>query len=228
MSKLQFDNSETGKRLLAIRRLLHTSMNRVTADSMRDKSIIYDVNWGVALPRIKEIAAMYEADLELAQRLWEQKIRESMILASMLAPADDFPEENLLQWLDDVNNIELAEQIAMNLLARLPEKESVSLMLVQSDNIWKQITGFTLATRISSSYSDSDVNRFLRRAIELAESEEFFLYKSIATALGRLCRHSSDTARKVEQAVKSIADKDAPGIARIVSEVESEISFLDF
>lgn len=43
---------------------------------MREKGLVYKLNFGVELPRIKGIAAGYEKDHSLAQALWKEDIRE--------------------------------------------------------------------------------------------------------------------------------------------------------
>ena len=59
-------------------------MNGVVSQSMREKGLDYKLNFGIELPRLKEIAARYEKNHEVAQTLWKENIRECKILAGML------------------------------------------------------------------------------------------------------------------------------------------------
>ncbi|WP_443680567.1 DNA alkylation repair protein, partial [Phocaeicola coprocola] len=68
-------------------------MNGMVSQSMREKGMEYKLNFGIEYPRIKEIAAGYEPDHELAQALWKENIRECKILAGLLQPADTFYPE---------------------------------------------------------------------------------------------------------------------------------------
>ena len=228
MSKLFLDNSEIDKTIRLIRRLLRTSMNGVVADSMRDKGIEYKMNWGVSLPRIKEIAANYAGRLDLAERLWAQGARETMIMATLIAPVDKFEEKMAFDWVRDVNNIELAEQLSMNLLSRLPYQSNLSLECVSAENILTKITGFTLAARIWKEYSDEQAEKLILMAIQHAQSPEFLLYKSIANALARLCRRNEATAQKVSEKIQQIENKEQASVAYIVNEISNEVSFLNF
>ena len=46
-------------------------MNGAVSQSMREKGLVYKLNFGVELPRIKMIAENYEKNHDLAQALWK-------------------------------------------------------------------------------------------------------------------------------------------------------------
>ena len=79
------------QRLKDIKTQLRLSMNGAVSQSMREKGLVYKLNFGVELPRIKGIAAGYEKDHSLAQSLWKEDIRECKILAGLLQPGERFP-----------------------------------------------------------------------------------------------------------------------------------------
>ena len=58
-------------------------MNGMASQSMRDRGLSYKLNFGIEYPRIKEIAANYEPDHDLAQALWKENIRECKIMAGV-------------------------------------------------------------------------------------------------------------------------------------------------
>ena len=76
--------------LKEIRTQLRLAMNGVISTSMREKGIVYKLNFGVPLPEIKQIAATHKPDSELAAALWKEDIREFKILASLLQPVGGF------------------------------------------------------------------------------------------------------------------------------------------
>ena len=95
-------------------------MNGVISQSMREKGLGYKLNFGIEFPRIKEIAAAYEPNHEVAQALWKENIRECKILAGLLQPVDSFCPEIADIWIEDMHYPELAEYTVMNLFQRLP------------------------------------------------------------------------------------------------------------
>ena len=95
-------------------------MNGTVSKSMRDKGLDYKLNFGVEIPRLKEIAAQYPKDHQLAQALWKENIREAKILAGMLQPVDSFYPEIADIWVEDMHYPEIAEQTCQNLFQHLP------------------------------------------------------------------------------------------------------------
>ena len=69
-----------------IKKQLRLFMNGVVSQSMREKGLDYKLNFGVEVPRIKEIAGKFEKNHELAQALWKENIRECKILAGICRP----------------------------------------------------------------------------------------------------------------------------------------------
>ena len=61
-------------------------MNGVASQSMRDKGLAYKINWGIPLPRLRDMASRYEPSAALAIALWQSDVRECKLLAMMLMP----------------------------------------------------------------------------------------------------------------------------------------------
>ncbi|MBP3517822.1 MAG: DNA alkylation repair protein [Parabacteroides sp.] len=116
--------------LKEIRTQLRLAMNGVIATSMREKGIVYKLNFGVPLPEIKQIAAAHEPNSELAAALWKEDIREFKILASLLQPVGEFSSRKAGQWVKEIPYLEIAEQCSHNLFYKLPDVEDLLLGLI--------------------------------------------------------------------------------------------------
>ncbi len=117
-------------RLREIRTQLRMAMNGVASGSMREKGMLYKLNFGVSLTELKQIASQHEPCAGLAATLWKEDVREFKILASMLQPADSFPIEQARRWVREIPYPEIAEQCCRNLFARLPYVEEFLRELV--------------------------------------------------------------------------------------------------
>ena len=155
------DNSQ----LKEIKTQLRMAMNGTASASMREKGLAYKLNFGVELPRLKQIAAQYEKNHELAQALWKENIRECKILAGMLQPVDSFYPEIMDIWIDDMPTVEIAEMTCMHLFQYLPYAPQKSLQLIADEREYQQICGFLIIARptpiksaafSSSNFSASD------------------------------------------------------------------------
>ena len=108
------------EQLKDIKTQLRLSMNGAVSQSMREKGLVYKLNFGVELPRIKGIAAAYEKNHTLAQALWKEDIRECKILAGLLQPVETFLPEIADIWIDTMPTVEIAELTSLNLFQLLP------------------------------------------------------------------------------------------------------------
>lgn len=141
--------SENEKILLEIKRQLHRSMNGVVADSMKAKGAGYKLNYGVAYPRIKEIAAGYGKRKDLAEMLWDSSIREMKILALMLYPAEQMEEETADKWMRSITQLELIELASLHLYAELQYAPVLIFRWMEDQSEWMRIAAFQLAYRLS-------------------------------------------------------------------------------
>ena len=116
--------------LREIRTQLRMAMNGVISTSMREKGMIYKLNFGVPLPEVKLIAARHEPGSELAAALWKEDIREFKLQAPLLQPVDDFLFEQAEQWIKEIPYLEIAEQCSRNLFCKLPYAEDLTLELI--------------------------------------------------------------------------------------------------
>ena len=210
-----------------IRRKIMLSMNGITSEKMTQSGVIYKKNYGVAIPRIKEIASFYTPNSDLAQRLWIIGIRETMIIATLLQPVDRFTPEMANEWATSLQQLEMVEQICMNLLSKLPFANNLCLQWVDSGNVWKQITGFILAARVYDKLTTDEALQLIQKAMKLSTTTEFHLYKALSLCLCRLARKDKETATFISKEMESISDTNLIGQQYISSEVKQELLYLD-
>ncbi|MFT3740497.1 MAG: DNA alkylation repair protein [Breznakibacter sp.] len=114
-------NPEIDNELNKVLSLINLRKNGETAEMLNRMGMNYRLNYGVSLVHIRQIAASTPHCNELARRLWHRHIRETMIIATLIADPNTMDAEELLEWARMVHNTELAEQTSMNLFARYQE-----------------------------------------------------------------------------------------------------------
>lgn len=209
-----------------IRQKIRLSMNGIASEQMTLSGIVYKKNYGVAIPRLKEIANLFEKNYDLAQRLWTLKIRETMILATLLQPVDNFIAEMANRWAESFNQPEIIEQSCMNLFCKLPFANTLSVQWISLEDKWMQVAGFLLAARICEKLNQSEIEILIHKAVQISETEDFQLYKSISVCLSRLCRKDKDTAAYLLTTLNPFSDSSSAGQQFILNEVKQEILFL--
>ena len=201
-------------------------MNGITADYMKNSGIIYKLNFGVSIPRIKEIAQGYKPNSDLADRLWVIGIRETMIMSTLIQPIEGFKIEKAMSRIDGTDKMELVEQLSMNLLAKLPYATTLCTQCINSPRLWTQITGFMLLLRIYQQFSKSELIQLIDKTFELTDTDEFHLYKAIGLSLSRCCRKDASVAAYILEKIKMKADKDSDALRYIANELKQETEFL--
>ncbi len=227
-STFLFTTPELDDKLARIQKAIRLSMNGVVADSMKDHGLHYKKNYGVTTLRLKEIARDYAQDLPLADRLWLLGIRETMLLATLLAPATGFPEGKAKKWSIDCTNQELIEQACMNLFQHLPYAVPFAMECIMHTESHVQSTGFTLALRVYKNLQSDQVKQLCSRGLELAGSNDNYLIRTIAASMARMTRIDRDTALYVWQQISQPSENENSGILTIRKFVSNELIFLGY
>lgn len=134
------------EKVLEIKRMLRLSMNGEASKSMRDSGIGYRLNFGVELPRLKEIAKQFECDSALASALWKEDVRECRMLGALLYPQDEFLPDLADEWVGQIEYPDLAEVCSMYVFCRMKDASGTAFRWIASGSETVQYCGFlTLA-----------------------------------------------------------------------------------
>jgi 3-methyladenine DNA glycosylase AlkD len=75
---------------------------------------------GVRMPQIRSIAKPYRKDNALALAMWETKVHEMRIMASLIAEPQIFTETTCDHWIHDFDSWDVCDQVCSNLFRYLP------------------------------------------------------------------------------------------------------------
>ena len=214
------------QQLKDIKTQLRLSMNGAVSQSMREKGLVYKLNFGVELPRIKSIAAPYEKDHALAQALWKEEIRECKILAGLLQPTDSFLPEIADIWVEDIHNIEIAEITCMNLFQHLPYAPAKSFQWIADEREYIQVCGFLTIARLLMKKGDMNErveNEFLDQAVNAFLSGSYHVRNAVMTAIRRFMEYKEENAFQVCRRVENLKDSTSEVEQLLYNLVKEEI-----
>lgn len=97
---------------------------------MRRFGIRYRRALGVTVPEIRRVARRIGVNHTLAQELWDLGIRETMLLASIVADHRLVTESQMERWVMDFDNWEICDQVCGNLF-------------VHTDHVYRKIFEFS-------------------------------------------------------------------------------------
>ena len=203
-------------------------MNGMVSQSMREKGMEYKLNFGIEYPRIKEIAAGYEPDHELAQALWKENIRECKILAGLLQPADTFYPEIADIWIEGMDYPELAEYTVMNLFQRLPYASEVVFRWMADEREMFQLCGFLLMARLlmkGEKLNERAEAEFLDQACTAVEGDCCPVQKAASVALRKYAHQSRENKRTVSKQLGIWAKSEKPAVRALAEEIKADLEF---
>ena len=203
-------------------------MNGMVSQSMREKGMEYKLNFGIEYPRIKEIAAGYEPDHELAQALWKENIRECKILAGLLQPADTFYQEIADIWIEGMDYPELAEYTVINLFQRLPYASEVVFRWMADEREMFQLCGFLLMARLlmkGEKLNERAEAEFLDQACTAVEGDCGPVQKAASVALRKYAHQSRENKRTVSKQLGIWAKSEKPAVRALAEEIKADLEF---
>lgn len=203
-------------------------MNGMISQSMRDKGMDYKLNFGIEYPRIKEIAAEYEPNHDLAQALWKENIRECKIMAGLLQPVDSFYQDIAEIWIEDIHYPELAEYTVMNLFQHLPYASEVIFPWMADEREYFQVCGFLLTARLimqGLQLDDRAEAEFFDQAFTGLESDSLQVRKAAATALRKYGTRSKNNWKKISRLLGLLCKSDKPDVCALADEIKNEIEY---
>ena len=203
-------------------------MNGVVSQSMREKGLDYKLNFGIELPRLREIAARYEKKHEVAQALWKENIRECKILAGMLQPVETFYPEIADIWIEGMDYPELAEYTVMNLFQRLPYASEVVFRWMADEREMFQLCGFLLMARLlmkGERLNERAEAEFLDQACTAVEGDCGPVQKAASVALRKYAHQSRENKRTVSKQLGIWAKSEKPAVRALAEEIKADLEF---
>lgn len=182
-----------------IKQSLRLSMNGIVSAHQRSQGLNYKINFGVEIPRLKEIAGQYEKSEPLATALWQDNIRECKLLAIFLLPQASYPAL-ADKWIAEVPFTEIADHLAMNILCKLPGAPAKALQWCsQPTGLYKYCGYLTLAhlARKGLVFTPQEEETFCKQAAGLFESAEPGPTK--LSAGKAICGYIGDDEEKAKQ-----------------------------
>ena len=82
------DIQDAREKAKEIRQRFRSRMDGVVSQNMRDRGVVYHINWGISLKHLRELSEEFTPDYHVALELWKDNVRESKIMALMLMPVD--------------------------------------------------------------------------------------------------------------------------------------------
>lgn len=203
-------------------------MNGAVSKSMRDKGLDYKLNFGIEIPRLKEIAAQYPKDHQLAQALWKENIRESKILAGMLQPVDSFYPEIADIWVEDMHYPEIAEQTCQNLFQYLPYASEKAFEWIADEREYFVACGYLILARLFTkgcTLNERSTNEYLDQVAAALQSEPSFVRRCAYASIVKYVHSGKSEGTKALKALSPLKESADEGVRLIYEQIKLEVEW---
>ena len=200
-------NEKIQEQVKDIKKSFRLLMDGKTAQSMRDKGVVYKLNWGASIPMLYEKAQEIGKNYDLAIELWKENVRECKILATMLMPADQMLPEVVDIWMEQTDSQEIAEQAAFNLYQHLPYAADKAFQWLASDKELYQLCGYHILTRLFMTKQEPNergINEFIDQALTALQGPSLIVRKAAMQSIIRFAELGIVYERMAKSALKSL------------------------
>ena len=189
-----------------IKKSFRLSMNGVVSTLQRRQGLDYKINFGVEIPRLKGIAGEHAKNFELATALWQDNIRECKMMAIFLMPEENYCDV-ADKWIGETKFTEIADQLAMHLLCRMPNATEKALEWTRHEEDMFRYCGY------------QTISHLLRRSVTLDEQQEKKFFESLTGMTGN---EPGITMKCAHNAVMNYIDRTPDAADRLRKTIENK------
>jgi hypothetical protein len=227
MEEFLLDNSETEQIFKQIIRSIPAMQNGVIAESMTQRGIIYEKNWGISIVDLRDFSSSFKKSHLLALKLWNKKWRETMILATLLDEPREITEEQMDFWVKTVENTEIVEQMVTNLFTRSPYAFAKSLEWCRGKKFLVKYAGLLMMGRLALT-SENDIDEMFESFFDILaplakdQSLNTILYRSYCQLASR-SHYLHEACITFAESLNDLPELNAQNIGReILQEIISD------
>jgi len=184
---------------------------------------------GVSVPDMRKLAKELGRDHKLALDLWRTGIAEARILAGMVGDPAKLTDEQMEEWVKDINSWDVCDQVCMNLF----EKNQLAWQKIidwsEREEEFVKRTAFSLMACLAwhdKKASDEKFIELLNVITRAATDERNFVKKAVNWALRNIGKRNlnlNEAAISTAREIQRLESKAARWIAAdAIRELESE------
>ena len=191
--------------------------------------IVIEKRLGVSVPEMRKIAKNLGKDHALALDLWRTGIPDAMIVSSMIDESDKVTEDQMEEWVKDINSWDVCDQVCMNLFEKVPLVRKKIMDWSEREEEFVKRTAYSLVACLlwHDKKAEDEVFISLFPLIKRgATDERNFVKKAVNWALRNIGKRNANlnkAAIELAKEIQQIDSKSARWIAsNAIRELESE------
>lgn len=185
--------------------------------------------YGVSIPSLRKMVKEIGMDHELALKLWDSKIHEARILASLIDDPEMVTEEQMEKWAKDFDSWDVCDLCCGNLFDKTVYAYKMAVEWSSREEEFVKRAGFVLMATLAvhdKKARDENFLKFFPLMIREATDNRNYVKKGVNWALRQIGKRNlglNKKAIKTAQKIKIIESKAAKWIASdAIRELKSE------
>lgn len=229
MKKLN-NSEDISSRVKGIVSRLEGMADGKSAAGMSRVGIDPDRALGVKIPDLRKLGKEIGTDHDLAQALWEQGLRETMIMASLVADPKQTTEKLMESWALDFYDWEVCDQTCMNLFEKPPLTEhtySLARRWSEREEEFVKRAGFVLMARLAVSDKkapDDAFHPFFADIVREADDERNMVKKGINWALRQIGKRNLTLRERAVETANALRERDSSAARWIATDALRELN----
>ncbi len=198
-------------------------------EGMARYGMVPEKRLGVSIPEIRKLAKELGRDHELALELWKTGIPEARIVAAMIGEPEKLTEEQMEDWVKDINSWDICDQVCMNLFENTPLAWKKIHDWSDREEEFVKRTAFALTACLAWHDKKAEDERFIKLLPAVrrgATDERNYVKKAVSWALRNIGKRNTNLNKAAIETAKEIGQIDSKAARWIASnalkELESE------
>ena len=205
---------------------LETKAKPGQIEGMARYGIVVERRLGVSIPDLREIAKELGKNHKLALELWKTGIAEARILAAMTDDPDNLVEEQMEDWVKDINSWDICDQVCMNLFEKTPLVWQKIIDWSEREEEFVKRTAFALIACLACHDKKSEDEKFIELfplIVREATDERNFVRKAVNWALRNIGKRNLNLNKAAINTAKEIQRLDSKAARWIASDTIREL-----
>ena len=184
---------------------------------------------GVSVPDMRRLAKELGRDHKLALDLWRTGIAEARIVAGMVGDPDKLTEEQMEEWVKDIDSWDVCDQVCMNLFEKSQLAWKKILDWSDREEEFVKRSAFSLMACLAWHDKKANDERFIElfpKIKQAATDDRNFVKKAVHWALRNIGKRNLNLNKAAVNAAREIQRLDSKAArwiaADAIRELESE------
>ena len=188
--------------------------------------IVIEKRLGVSVPEMRKIARDLGKDHALALELWKTGIPDAMIVSSMIDEAEKVTEDQMEEWVKDINSWDVCDQVCMNLFEKVPIVRKKIMDWSEREAEFVKRTAYSLVACLSWHDKKAEDEVFIKLFAVIkrgATDERNFVKKAVNWALRNIGKRNLNLNKAAIDAAREIQGLDSKAARWIASDAIREL-----